>query len=136
MRYRCTIFTHAYTTTGTEAFSGTEPSFDEPMGDAVVRADGMRHAAARAWVRLVGRERARVLAGSGESNPDAAAQQANARAIAASLRKTCKRIGEVFELDNLVESWFIKVEPAPSKPPRLRLSSSRLLRLLRNPSPN
>ena len=136
MRYHCTIYSHAYTVAGTEAFGGTEPAFDAPMADVMVKADGARHAAARAWVRCVGRERARLLERSSPGNPKAGAQEANPRAVAASLRKTPSRIGEVFAMDNVLEAWFIKVEPACPRLPRLRLSPRLLWRLLRNASPN
>ena len=64
---------------------------------------------------------------------------AGALAIAASLRKTNRRIGECYELDHLVRSWLIKVEPAPANRPaprRLRLPASTLLQLGRAPFPN
>ncbi len=131
MRYQCTIFTHSYTFGGGV---GTEPSFDDPMADVVVSGGTMREAAARAYVKCVGRDRARRLAGRVPHN-----QEASLRAIAASLRKVSRRIGEVFELDNAVEAWLIKVEPAPATSPRLsrlRLPSRVLLHLCRNASPN
>ena len=73
------------------------------------------------------------------SREDVASQETSRRAIAASLRKTNRRIGECYELDHLVRSWLIKVEPAPANlptPRRLRLPASTLLRLGRAPFPN
>jgi hypothetical protein len=143
VRYLCTIYTHAYTYGGTSGFTGTEPSFDSPTAEVMVTGGSMRQAAAKAYVRCVGRRRARLLEGDGQGLPNSAAQERDPRAIAASLRRTCRRIGEVFELDHAFEAWLIKVEPVPAtpaampkQPTRLRYPVHRLLHLCRTPSPN
>lgn len=143
MRYLCTIYTHAYTFGGgTTGFTGTEPSFDTPVAQVEVKGDTMRQAAARAYVRCVGRKRAGLPGADGQGLPNARDLERSPRAIAASLRRTCRRIGEVFELDHAFEAWLIKVEPVASSPPakpaprRIRIPVRRLLHLCRTPSPN
>lgn len=135
MRYHCTIYSHAFTAANGTGHAGTDPSFDAPVASVVVGGASSRQAAARAYVRCVGRERARILAQKPTVRPEMAAQEASPRAIAASLRRTARRIGEVYELDNLNEAWFIKVEPMPAPRP-VRLPSRLLLLLSRLPSPN
>ena len=79
-------------------------------------------------VRCVGRRRVRVVQFAlGETDP---------KAIAASLRKTPAPGADCYQLDNLVEAWFIRVEPAPPPRRRKRLRRRHLLRQLRRPSPN
>jgi hypothetical protein len=133
VRYHCTLFTQTFSATR-ETFTGTDPSFDAPVVSVTVRGDSLRTAAARAYVRCVGRDRAKQLSQLPHVRPEVAALEASPKAVAAGLRKMMARIGEVYELDNAREAWFIKVVPVPSKPRRLR---SRLLYLSsRSPSPN
>ena len=87
----------------------------------------------------MGRKRARWMRQQPWSREEVASQETSRRAIAASLRKTNRRIGECYELDHLVRSWLIKVEPAPAHSPtprRLRLPARTLLQLGRSPFPN
>src|SRR4051794_14958818 len=113
MRYLCTIYTHEYTTTGAKGSGATEPSFDSPLDQVVVAGSSLREAAARAYVRAIGRKRAQWMRQQPWSREEVASQETNKRAIAASLRRTHRRIGECFELDHLALAWLIKVEPAP-----------------------
>ncbi len=139
MQFVCTIYSHEYTTTGDKGGVTTEPVFDHPMARVVVKGSSLREAAARAYVRAVGRQRAQWMRQQPWSREEVASQETSSRAIAASLRKTNRRIGECYELDHLVRSWLIKVEFAPANLPafrRLRLPASTLLRLGRAPFPN
>jgi len=139
MLFLCTIYTHDYTTGGDKGGVATEPAFDSPMAKLIVGGSNLREAAARAYVRAVGRKRARWMRQQPWSREEVASQETSRKAIAASLRKTNRRIGECYELDHLVRSWLIKVEPAPANMPtprRLRLPSSTLLHLGRAPFPN
>ena len=139
MQFLCTIYAHDYTTTGGKGGVATEPAFDSPTARVVVKGSSSREAAARAYVRAVGRGRARWMRQQPWSREEVASQETSRRAIAASLRKTNRRIGECYELDHLVRSWLIKVELAPANLPasrRLRLPASTLLRLGRAPFPN
>jgi hypothetical protein len=142
VRYTCTIYSHDYTFGGAKGFTGTDPVFDAPTVQVEVSAKSLREAAGRAWVKCIGRARARQMAEKLSAPREVIAQEKNCKAIAASLRKTVRRIGECFELDNFVEAWFIKVAPVseqqPSSP-RLhspRLSLPRLHHLSSSPSPN
>ena len=140
MLFLCTIYTHETTTTGGDKGGvATEPAFGSPLAELVVDGSSLREAAAGAYVRAVGRARARWMRRQPWSREAVASQETSRRAIAASLRKTNRRIGECYELDHLVRSWLIKVEPAPinlPNPRRLRLPVSTLLRLCRDPFPN
>jgi hypothetical protein len=137
VRYLCTIYNHAYTVGATHAFTGTDPSFDSPLARVVVSGPSLRQAAARAYVKCVGKKRAEQMRKRLEMPRGVIAQETNRRAIAASLRKTARRIGECYELDNFVEAWFIKVEPVPSpRPSHLRLPHPTLLHLSRTPFPS
>ena len=139
MLFLCTIYTHDMTTGGDKGGVATEPAFDSPLASVVVDGSSLREAAARAYVRAVGRRRARWMRQQPWSREEVASQETSRRAIAASLRKTNRRIGECYELDHLVFSWLIKVEPAPANMPklrRLRLPASTLLELGRSPFPN
>jgi hypothetical protein len=134
MMFLCTIYTHDTTTGGGKGGVATEPAFDSPLARLVVGGSSLR-----AYVRAVGRKRARWMRRQPWSREEVASQETNRRAIAASLRKTNSRIGECYEMDHLVRSWLIKVEPAPQNlpaPRRLRLPTSTLHRLCRTPFPN
>jgi hypothetical protein len=140
MLFLCTIYTHDYTPTGGDKGGvATEPAFDSPLAKLVVDGSSLREAAAGAYIRAVGRKRARWMREQPWSREEVASQETSQRAIAASLRKTNRRIGECYELDHLVRSWLIKVEPAPINlptPRRLRLPTSTLRHLCRTPFPN
>lgn len=135
MRYLCTIYTHD------QAFGtstpGTEPSFQSPWAEVEVTGRTHREAAARAYVQCVGKERARLMRQKPHARGHVVAQETNRKAIAASLRKTTRRIGECYEMDNFADTWLIKVQPAsPTLSRPCRLSLTHLLRLSRHPSPN
>lgn len=150
MRYLCSIYTHGEATGGAGCGnpandpSGNGPLADGPAPDGpLVRvvvdgADG-RDAAAGAYVRSIGRERARWMRSQPWSSGEVVAHEASQRAIAASLRRLHGRLGDCFELDFFACAWLIKVEPAPAapmKPNRLRLSPRLFRHLCRTPFPN
>jgi hypothetical protein len=139
--FRCTIFNHDYTFGTPTGQVATTPVRVTQVGTVLVKGPAPRQAAAQAYVRCVGRQRARLLRQQRQAPRHIAAQEANLGQIAASLRKTKSRIGECYQFDNLVEAWLIMVEPMPSVPcptPSRSLSSrrKRLLHLLQSPSPN
>ena len=139
MLFFCTIYTHDLTTGGDKGGVATEPAFDSPLAKLVVGGSSLREAAARAYVRAVGRKRAKWMRRQPWAREEVASQETNRRAIAASLRKTNRRIGECYEMDHLVRSWLIKVELAPQNlptPRRLRIATSTLHQLCRTPFPN
>ncbi len=135
MRYLCTIYNRDF------AFGGPNSVL---VGTTTVGARNLREAAARAYVRCVGRKRAVVLRQELKAPRAVIAQETNVRAIAVSLRKTSTRMGDCYLLDNMVEAWDIHVEPvrstSPQQPQRpfhlLRLPQPFLWHLLQRPSPN
>jgi hypothetical protein len=142
VRYTCTIFGHDYTFGGVKGFTGTEPVWDEPLARVVVAGKTLREAAARAYVKCVGRHRAEQMRQEQRAPRKVVALETSSKAIAASLRKTTRRIGECFEMDNFIEGWFIKVEPVLPNPRSSRqlsgprLCTSCLIHLSSEPSPN
>jgi hypothetical protein len=138
MRYLCTIYSHETTVAGKKGFFGTEPSDGPPVARVLVSGSSLREAAASAYVRCVGQERARWLRQSTQAPAQVIAQETNRKAIAASLRKVHRRFGECYEMDNLVDAWSIKVDPVPTTrlPRRLRLSNPLLYHYSRTSSPN
>lgn len=138
MRYLCTIYSHPCTFASQNLFRGTEPGFDVPVARVVVTGSSLRQAAARAYVRCIGRQRALWLRQNPHAPHDVVADETSPRAIAPSLRKVARRIGECYEMDNFVDAWSIKVDPAPSRSRsrRSRSSSSRLYHLSHSASPN
>lgn len=140
MRYLCTIFTHsALTGTATRESGGSEPTVDGPFASGIVAGATTRDAAARAYVRFVGRHRAQDMRRRAAAPERILSLETNPRAIAPSLRKVTTRRGECYQMDNLVDTWSIKVEPLPASvriSRRSRLSLSRLRYLSSFPSPN
>ena len=139
MRYLCTIFSDGTFGGGSADRPGDGPTLSVVATRIGVSGRSLREAAARAYIRCVGRQRARLMRVKRKAPRRLAAQETNVRAIAASLRLTSGRHGTCYQLDNLVEVWYITVEPVPtpahpSRPPRS--ARSHLLRLLRSPSPN
>jgi hypothetical protein len=137
--YFCTIFNHDYT-------FGTEqgPASATLVATTTVRADSPRAAAAKGYVRGVGSDRARLLQDVLHAPPTVVRQETDWRAIAPGLMRSPEQ-GNCYCFDNLVEAWYITVEPTPlslsrrlPRPSRRRLLSSRrrLLHSLRHPSPN
>lgn len=137
MRFLCTIYTYAGSFTSTKPQAGLpcDPTTDSPVASIVVSGSTLRQAAARAYVRCVGRERARKLQQAGTAPAAVIAQETSCKAIALSLRKVHRRFGECYEMDNLHDVWSIKVE-AMNSPRRLRLSAQQLYHLSRTSSPN
>jgi hypothetical protein len=142
VRYTCTIYSHDYTFGGGKGFTGTDPVFDEPLARVVVAGRSLREAAARAYVKCVGRQRAEQMREQQSAPAKVIALETSCKAIATSLRKTTRRIGECYEMDNFLAAWFIKVEPVPAnlRPSRqlsrLNLNAACLLHLSAYPSPN
>ncbi len=115
------------------ASSCSQSSFE---GRAVVRAADPRSAAAKLYVRCVGRPRARLL-----TAVKAGALQVRGetewREIAPALMRTGSRLDHCYCLDNATESWLIAVVPAPVPlPSRRRPSRRHLFRRLRQLSQN
>jgi hypothetical protein len=138
MRYLCTLYTNvAPTSPHFAGFVPTEPSFDSPMARVVVSGSSLRHAAARAYIRCVAQGRVERLQLSGQVSAAVLAHETSCKAIAPSLRKVHRRIGECYEMDNYPDVWSIKVVPfAVNNPRRLRLRTSLLHHFFRTPSPN
>jgi hypothetical protein len=141
VRYTCTIYSHDYTFGGQRAFAGSDSAFTAPLANVEVSGRTLREAAARAYVKCVGRSRARQMRKNATAPRNVIALETSCKAIAASLRKTARRIGECYEMDNFLKGWFIKVEPVsnpqPSRRPRkLRLPLPLLQHLSSSPSPN
>jgi hypothetical protein len=135
MRYLCTIYNRDFTAGGPNSVL---------VGTATVKGRTLREAAARAYVRCVGRKRAQILP-KGPKAPRVFAGETNVQAVAVSLRKKSSRFGDCYLLDNMVEDWHIHVEPvaAPSASPRpqpqlrrMRLPHSSLFHFLQRPSSN
>jgi hypothetical protein len=141
VRYTCTIYSHDYRFGGVQAFTGSDPVLETPLAHVEVSGRTLREAAARAYVKCVGRQRARQMRAKATAPREVIAQETSCKAIAASLRKTARRIGECYEMDNFVKGWFIKVEPVSN--PRLsrrlcklHLPIPLLQHLSSSPSPN
>ncbi|MFO0930420.1 MAG: hypothetical protein U0736_25895, partial [Gemmataceae bacterium] len=117
MRFHCTLYKHEYAFDGNGGYTGTEPTYDTTVGRVRVSAATLRQAAARAYVILVGRARAERMRAEAHAPEHVIAQETSTRAIAASLRKTMRRIGEGYELDQFLHAWFIRVQ-AVTAPPR------------------
>ncbi len=131
MRYLCTI----YANDGIFSVNPT-PAGPAPLGSVVVTGSSSRQAAARAYVKTIGVQRAGWLRQAKKAPAAVVAQETSPKAIAASLRKVHRRFGECYEMDNYHDVWSIKVEPAPMSLRRLRLSSPLLYHLSHAPSPN
>jgi hypothetical protein len=143
MRFLCTIYSHDEQCGGVPGGPGLQPRVEAPLATVTVSGRSLREAAARAYVRGVGRTRARILRDHLKAPRAVFAQETNVKAIAAGLRRTSSGLGDCYQLDNLLEAWYIKVEPLPANSMprlprlrRLRLSPPVLRRLLRHASPN
>lgn len=139
MRYFCTIYTRECTPASTTTAGGSGGGDGSPLARVSVSGSSKRRAAAQAYVECVGRERARLM--RERLVPARLARlQADADAIAASLRKVNRSGSDCYLLDDLAQGWFVHVEPvvdAPrTSPRRLRLPVPLLLHLHRTPSPN
>ena len=133
MLYRCSLFPQSFVADRV-AVVGSEPSWSQPVATVRVRAGSLRQAAARAYVRAVGRQRVAWLLQQGHPRPEIAALEARPAAVAAGLRRTFSRRGETYVLENAQEAWFIKVEALPSALPRS--SPRHRFRSSQSPSPN
>lgn len=135
MRYLCTIYANDGTFTGNKtSHDPAEPG--SPVGSVVVTGSSLRQAAARAYVRCVGRKRARWLEQAKQAPAAVVAQETSPKAIAMSLRKVHRRFGECYEMDNYHDVWSIKVQPAPKALRRLRLAPPLLYHLSLATAPN
>jgi hypothetical protein len=157
MKYRCAIYNYDYTFPTVDSAS-VPPALPENwlhsphvpaalVGMVTVQASTPKQAAARAYVRRVGKRRARFLQGTVQAPKALIERESSPRAIARDLVQTTNWIGSCWRLDNLMEAWFIRVEPVNPTPavdrntlflPRLSspLSRCRLLHLLRYPPLN
>src|SRR4051794_4212517 len=79
-----TIYAHDYpTTAGCGNGPTSDPAFDTPAAAVVVAGSSEREAAARAYVRAVGKQRAAWMRQQPWSRPEVVAQEGSKRAIAA-----------------------------------------------------
>lgn len=131
MTYTCAIWNHDCTFPGGTA----RPSCLTLVATTRVKANSSRAAAAKGYVRCVGRRRARLLQEVLHAPAALIRQETDWRAIATSLMRSPDRLGDCYCFDNLVEAWYITVQPARHAPSRRSLSS-RLWHSLRHPSPN
>jgi hypothetical protein len=140
MTFTCAIWNHDYTFGGGTAGPESGPSGMTLVGTARVKAGSPRAAAAKVYVRCVGRRRAQLLKDVLQAPPAVVQQETDWRAIAPGLMRSSNRLGDCYCFDNLVEAWYITVEPARQPSNRLPLSSRCLSRhlwhSLRHPSPN
>jgi hypothetical protein len=140
MTFVCTIYNHDYTFgKGGEASSACMTL----IAQTAIRAGSPRSAAAKVYVRCVGRRRARLLHDVFQAPPSLIQNETNWRAIAPGLMRSSSRLGDCYCFDNLVEAWYIVVTPTTLPLPAKRLPQSsrqplprRLLRSLRSPSLN
>jgi hypothetical protein len=133
MTFLCAIYNHDYT-----FGPGGEPTPAGVtlVGQAVVRATCARAAAAKSYVRCVGRPRALLLAQFLKAAAVKVRNETDWRAIAPGLMRSSNRLGDCYCLDNLVEAWYIRVVPAGQPLPAKRLSHRSRLSSLLHPSPN
>jgi hypothetical protein len=133
MTFLCTVYNHDYT-----FGPGGEPTPAGVtlVGQAAVRARSARAAAAKVYVRCVGRPRAQLLAQFLHAGVGQVRNETDWRAIAPGLMRSSNRLGDCYCLDNLVEAWYIRVVPAAVPLPAKRLSHRSRLPSLLHPSPN
>jgi hypothetical protein len=130
MRYLCTIRSNDGIFTTDHPAAPTSPS---PVASVVVSGSSPRQAAARAYVKTVGHQRASRLRQAKKTPAAVVALETSPKAIAASLRKVHRRFGECYEMDNYHDVWSIQVESVPMNLP---LPSLLLYHLSRSPFPN
>jgi hypothetical protein len=141
MRYQCSIYPQGFSLEGFLR-GGRNRVLGTPVATLTVTGRSVREAAARAYVRGVGRLRAKVLREQLHAPRAVVASETDPRAIAAGLRKTSRGGSVCYQMDNPIDTWCIQVEPLglTGKPaPRLRrsrLSPSVLFRLCQQPSDN
>jgi hypothetical protein len=139
MKYRCAIYNYDYTFTAPMPGMSTSPHVPASLVAIVtVSAPSPRQAAARAYVRRVGRRRARLFQEMFPGPKSLAERESNPRAVARELQRTANWIGDCWQLDNRAEAWFIRVEPWDARPHPLHRArtSPPLLHQLRYPPPN
>ncbi len=121
MTFFCAVWNHDYTFGG--GTGGTQPGLADVtlVGTARVKARSARAAAAKVYVRCVGRGRARLLKDVLKAPPSLVQQETNWRAIAPGLMRSSNRLGDCYCFDNLVEAWYITVEPTLSPMPSRHL---------------
>jgi hypothetical protein len=134
--FLCTIYSQDSTFGSAEADASAGPA--TLVGTTAILAANPRQAAAKGYVRCVGRQRAWLLKEVLHAPKGIVRHELDWRALAPGLMRSETRFGDCYSFDNLVETWFIKVEPARLPLPSRRLSRRRrhLLRSLQRPSPN
>jgi hypothetical protein len=139
MKYRCAIYNYDHASTAPMPGMSTSPHVPACLVAIVtVSAPSPRQAAARAYVRRVGRRRARLFQEMFPGPKSFAQRESNPQAVARKLRLTANWIGDCWQLDNPAEAWFIRVEPRNARPHPLHRPrpSPPLLHQLRYPPPN
>jgi hypothetical protein len=134
--FLCTIYSQDSTFGAGDSASGASPA--TLVGTAAVVAANPRQAAAKGYVRCVGKQRAWLLKEVLHAPKGIVRHETDWKALAPGLMRSQTRFGDCYSFDNLVETWYIKVEPTCLPVPSRRLSRRRrlLFRSLRHPSPN
>jgi hypothetical protein len=136
--YRCTLFHHNYTLGDEDDVLDLEYHPAVRIARVGVLARTARQAAARAYVRTVGRARARKLWEISAPMVIVLAE-AHWRVMARWLDVTNNWLGRCFVHDNQVEAFYIRVELGTASPRAIAGRLARRRRLLwasRTPSPN
>jgi hypothetical protein len=131
MTFFCAVYSQDLTLGGKEP----TPAGVTLVGQTAVRAAGPRQAAAKGYVRCVGRRRARLLKDVFQAPQTCVENETNWRAIAPGLMRSSNRLGDCYCFDNVLEAWYILVSPAALPLPRRRLSRRSSLSS-HSPSPN
>jgi hypothetical protein len=134
--FLCTIFSQD-SAFGTGE-SGPQGQPATLVGTTTIRAASPRLAAAKGYVRCVGRDRAWLLKEVLHAPAGVVRQEIDWKALAPGLMRSETQLGDCYCLDNLVDTWLIKVEPARLASPSRRRSRRRehLFQSLQRPSPN
>jgi hypothetical protein len=137
-RYLCTVYNYNYTFGGDEALLGSHYVPAVRVARIAVLARNGREAAARGYVRTVGRVRARFL--QSLNAPEICVLiESRWRRMAGAMRRTTNWLGDCFVFDNRVEAFYVQIERLSSTAgsgARRQTRRGRLLRALRSSSLN
>ena len=129
-RYRCTVFNSDSTFGEPEIALGPMHVPARRVGAIIVHGRSRREAAARAYVRLVGQRRARLLK---ELNAPAycIAVESRWRVLARSLARTSNWLGDCFLYDNMAEAFYLRIARLVAAEPFEGYRRTRRLRRLK-----
>jgi hypothetical protein len=135
MTFLCTIYNEQVSADGSGHLT---PAVVTLVARSVVRAGSRRSAAAKVYVRCVGRQRARLLKEVLHAPSILIRHETDWRGIAPGLTHSSNRLGDCYCFDSLFELWYIAVAPAGVPLPAKRLLSASRTRLtsLKCASPN